>query len=230
MKNIKIFKFFLFFFLFCSFFLTGCIESYAIKSYSDYEKKLDSNHMLGLFYLDKIIINKGYLSIKQADKSFPSFKINGEIAYQKSITLSGVVTIGIKDTLVFDLNYDFIENKGIFKNIFENKIYNISPQYLNLSDYMMDYVENAICYLFLFLKGEEMQVIRDNFYAGDIIFNVRDGFITESHLENPIFPIIVKYGGLKKWGNIYYPSTIKCKFKNYNIDILIVEAEFQLSF
>ncbi|HNV43441.1 MAG TPA: hypothetical protein PKH20_01690 [Exilispira sp.] len=230
MKSDKIFQIFLFFFLFVSSFLTGCMQSYAIKSYSDYEKKLDSNPMLGLLYLDKITINRGYLSIKQADKGFPSIKINGEIAYKKSITLSGVFTIGLKDTMVFDLNYDFIENKGIFKNIFENKLYNISPQHLNLSNNMMDYVENSICYLFLFLKGEEMQVIRDNFYAGDIIFNVRDGFITESHLENTIFPIVVKYGSFKKWGNIYYPSTIKCTFKNYNIDVLIVEAEFQLSF
>ncbi len=235
MKLYRVKKFIFFILVLVAFiFFENCSFSDLSKKYvneNEINNVIDKYPIIGFFYLNKIEIKKGFLSIREKNSNYPIFLISGEIEYSNFIKIICGTQIATKILEIFNFFYDYKNHYGYLEDKRSNIKYNLSSDNLKIPELMLNYLEKSSLLLLLMLKGNNIPNIKNGDYEiKDILFLIKDYKIEKALLESANIPLKVYYKNYKKWENIYYPSTINIIFQDYDISILITEANFYLSF
>lgn len=210
---------------------TSAIFSRKYKSEKELIQYIEKYPLLGFFYLDKIEIKKGFLSIKDKQTNYPLFIINGEILYSNLIDIKGSMQIGSNIIDVFNFYYNYENHKGYFEDISSKLKYELSVDQLKIPKQLIFYIEKSSFLFLLMLKGREIQNLKNGeIEVDDIILSIKDYKIEKATIESQTLPLVVYYKNYKKWDNIYYPSMITILYNDYIINFLITDAIFVLKF
>ncbi|MFN3411410.1 MAG: hypothetical protein ACK4YF_04545 [Exilispira sp.] len=232
-KNIVIFSLFLLLILNFIFFesCTFTIFSKKYKSEEELKQYIEKYPLLGFFYLYKIEIKKGFLSIKDKQKNYPLFIINGKIIYSNLIDIKGSMQIGSNIIDVFKFYYNYENHKGYFEDISSKLKYELAADQLKIPKQLVYYIEKSSFLLLLMLKGRKIQNLKNGeIEVDDIILSIKDYKIEKAKIESHTLPLVIYYKNYRRWDNIYYPSMITILYNDYIINFLITDAIFVLTF
>lgn len=234
MNKIKIRFLLILVLFFISFYLQSCANVIFNKEYkneNELVQHLEKYPVLGFLYLDKIEIYKAFLSIKEKENNFPLFTISGSIIYKNNISFVGYTNIGKNQIQVFSLLYDFQNHSGLFDDYFSKTRYEINSNSTKIPKNLISYFERNCFLLMLILKDNHIDGTKNgDIQIEDIIYTIKEYRIEKARLDSNTLSIKVEYLNYKNWGNFYYPSVININYQDYFINLLIIDAKFQLKF
>jgi hypothetical protein len=205
--------------------------SKKISNDSELSVYIEKYPVLGLLYIEKMEIKKGFLTIKSKTQNFPLFNISANICFNNSIWLEGKVQAGTGQIDLFNAQYDYNTHSGYLNYLLTGEKYIIPSDSLKSLKNIVSYFEKNLFLILLFLKDNKVPNIKNgDFLINDIIFLIKDYKIVSSEIDSEILKLKVEYSNYKKWNNVYYPSILHFILQDYDISLLILDSEFTLNF
>ncbi|MCR4421552.1 MAG: hypothetical protein GYA61_04190 [Spirochaetales bacterium] len=226
--SLSLFVFFIYFlFLSCA----NLAFSKKISNDNELSLYIEKYPVIGLLYIEKIDIKKGFLTIKSKTQNFPLINISANICFNDSVWLEGKIQAGTNQIDLFNAQYDYKTHCGYLNYLLTGEKYIVpSDSFKNLKN-VIQYFEKNLFLILLLLKNNKIPNIKNGeLLINDIIFQIKDYKIVSSEIDSQILKLKVEYSNYKKWNNVYYPSILHFILQDYDISLLILDSEFTLNF